>query len=396
VSSRALRSFNQAGWLLAFLALGLQPARGYFADCFTDGVQLYLSATVPAPTGHVVWVVADTALDGVPTNPPPGNVLGPDDVLILQDVVDGQILGDQPGRYSRFGIEVSNTLSNANIFFYLWNVKTNTPVGQAGQSFGVLNLGVRPPPDTGIGNAEWQISSPVFANQHRVQGGDPAAERIDFLQQGLGGVQEALMGVAGLLVNGERAAALAALEDAAALAQQYLADAQSPQTISAIGEKAATGLQKRIAGLLNRILGAQVTLADPGADDAKALKAVVKALKAAAKIKKRFLKIPATDAVVVLELLKSKLAGLHFAGETVCLRLTVRPPAGGPGCEAPEIIVTNLPGSEGLSVVLPGVTWVSATDFCVTMGPDRGAARVSATTCERFSAEILLNLGPAP
>jgi len=112
-----------------------------------------------------LWFVADLGLDGVPTAPVAGQLLGIDDQLVLTDVVGGGLLGEQPGRFNRT-TNVADTVSNANVVVYLWNVPAGTPVGVAGQTFGVTNLGVVPVPP--LGNADWLISTALFADAYRV------------------------------------------------------------------------------------------------------------------------------------------------------------------------------------------------------------------------------------
>jgi len=160
-----------------------QSAHAYLATGRTVSgsslaTQLFLTTGTPAPVNTRVWFVADRNGDGVPTSPAPGAVLGADDVLIYEDVVDGTILGAQAGRYQRAGISADDSLKTATIYFYLWNFTTPTtevPVGQfvpkAGDTFGLFRIGVVAPPQ--IGNAAWDVSAPVLANQHTVGGPKP-------------------------------------------------------------------------------------------------------------------------------------------------------------------------------------------------------------------------------
>lgn len=129
--------------------------------------RLYVSPGTLAPTNTAVWFVADTARNGVSTNPPMNRILGPDDVLIRTDVVDGTLLGNQPGRYSRLGIVVSNIVStNAEIYVYLWNGQGASFQPQAGSTFGLFRIGIAESP--AIGNASWFISADVVATQYQV------------------------------------------------------------------------------------------------------------------------------------------------------------------------------------------------------------------------------------
>jgi hypothetical protein len=150
----------------------------WFADASTSGstTQLFLNVSTPAPTGTVIWFVADLGLNGI--NPSPTFMeishikagVG-DDVLLYSDTLDGSRPGNHPGQYQRNGIQVTDTVaySNANIWVYLWNVSSAVTgmasaaaVGMAGQIFAVTNLGVCTVPS--VGNAVWSIGAPVFVS----------------------------------------------------------------------------------------------------------------------------------------------------------------------------------------------------------------------------------------
>ncbi|MCI0539102.1 MAG: FG-GAP-like repeat-containing protein [Verrucomicrobiales bacterium] len=155
---------------------------GYLADAQTSTSidpeqsvttnRLYLTVGVLAPVNTTVWFVADRAADGVPTNPLANQILGPDDLLIRSDVVDGTLLGNQAGKYFRNAIEVSDVVAtNAVIYFYLWNGQGASFQPQPGSTFGLFQVGIAPPPP--VGNAKWLIVTDVLADQHQV--GAPAA-----------------------------------------------------------------------------------------------------------------------------------------------------------------------------------------------------------------------------
>lgn len=148
--------------------------------------RLFLNASLAlSPVGTHVWFVADQAGDGVPTSPAPGAVLGPDDLLVFADRIDGTLAGNQAGRYSRGGINVPDrALTNAVIWFYLWN-RTNAGdlMPQAGDTFGLYRIGqVSPPP---VGNADWRIIESVLSDQHTVGGGGDTPPTITAQPQDL-------------------------------------------------------------------------------------------------------------------------------------------------------------------------------------------------------------------
>jgi hypothetical protein len=129
--------------------------------------------TTLAPVQSIIWFVADTSNNGVPTNPFEGSVLGGDDVLIFQDVVDGTLIGSQAGRFSRNYAVVPSATREASIYVYLWNQTsgqtTPTTTGfspVAGNTFGILNLGNVTEP--AVGDALWYITQNISSAQYTV------------------------------------------------------------------------------------------------------------------------------------------------------------------------------------------------------------------------------------
>lgn len=157
--------------VFSLLLASTHVSRAYNADAATTPAtdRLFLSIGVLAPVTTSLWWIADTDNNGI--NGLTGGTLsqsvlqtiaagtGPDK-LILQDAVDGTLLGDQNGRYLRNGIVVDDTFATASIIFLLWSDGTPNTIGD---TFGTLNLGVITPP--GIGNAIWTINTNVTANQ---------------------------------------------------------------------------------------------------------------------------------------------------------------------------------------------------------------------------------------
>jgi hypothetical protein len=133
--------------------------------------------SIAAPLGTTIWFVADVNNDGVPAETlgssqvPQQSVLGPDDRVLFQDVVDGANPGPIAGRYFQT-ISVTGAaadaaaLKNAHIYVYLWNGTGSSFTPTDGSTFGVLNLGVNPPP--ALGNAFWAIDQNISAAQFTV------------------------------------------------------------------------------------------------------------------------------------------------------------------------------------------------------------------------------------
>jgi len=97
-------------------------------------------------------------------------ILGPDDLLLLEDTVDGSMLGVHAGRYQRYNLVVPDEYAGAAIHVYLWDAAAGSAVGEEGQTFAVRNLGVQQCP--ALGNAEWTISTELVATQQTVRSGD--------------------------------------------------------------------------------------------------------------------------------------------------------------------------------------------------------------------------------
>ncbi|NQU11251.1 hypothetical protein HQ590_10700, partial [bacterium] len=114
--------------------------------------------------------------DGVPADPQAGMVLGLDDVLLLQDTVDGAMLGEHTGRYQRYNLIVPDEYAAATIHVYLWDVPAGNAAGEESQTFAVANLGVQPSP--ALGNAEWIITGELVATQQQVRSGDLDADGL--------------------------------------------------------------------------------------------------------------------------------------------------------------------------------------------------------------------------
>lgn len=136
-----------------------------------DRLFLDSGSTTLAPVGSRLWIVADTDANGLPSFGPsvqPDQVLGPGDQVIFQDVVDGTLLGSQAGRYNRLGITADNANANLNLYAILWGNGTPTDEAgvQAGNTFGVFNLGVKAPPP--VGNAQWYISGNINGSEFTV------------------------------------------------------------------------------------------------------------------------------------------------------------------------------------------------------------------------------------
>ena len=145
-------------------------ARLYVDSGFTQAVS--------ATTGYNIWFVADTAHNGVPTlGVNPSNLLGSDDRVLWRDRVDGDQPGTTAGRFRRNGAQISSVdvltggvtesaVRASDIYVYLWNDTSVSFTPEAGDQFGIYNLGSFTVPD--VGNAFWGIDGNVYATQFTV------------------------------------------------------------------------------------------------------------------------------------------------------------------------------------------------------------------------------------
>jgi hypothetical protein len=145
---------------------------GYFTGATNDA----------SPIGTVVWLVADTAGNGINTHGISGiglgGVLQPDDVILWFDAVDGAKAGNNVGQLQRLGAgPFSTNFSTVPIYAFLWSftnasgqISGNTSGAgftdpRSGDCFGVFRIGVQTPDfQSGITTATWFISQDVYAD----------------------------------------------------------------------------------------------------------------------------------------------------------------------------------------------------------------------------------------
>jgi hypothetical protein len=166
--------------------------------------------------------------------------------------------------------------------------------------------------------------------------------------------------------------------------------------LSALGDKGAVRVQKQFATVIKRLMAGQTALDNSAkVTDAKALNALIKASTQIAKAQKSFIKFKTEAPFVVLEELRGR-GGFRGPNQLVCYRIHVLDLSKGANCGPGTISMSNLPDFVGLNVVQDAVIIKNATDFCVITGDVEGAARITATACDRSSSLILINVGPPP
>jgi len=182
---RITQSLLQTMAACGVAAMIVAPAFGatYSVDINTQPsgtAQLYLNSSQVAPSGSTLWFVADTTGAGMPSGTVSVSTIqsimngtGPLQ-LIYQDTTPGGLGAfAQPGTFSRLSVQINSTFQPDPIYAVLWNdVNKDLGSGGLGDTFGTFSLGVQAPP--ALGNAAWNITSKMFANQNLVVVPEPA------------------------------------------------------------------------------------------------------------------------------------------------------------------------------------------------------------------------------
>ena len=181
---------NQAKCVLAMILAACVPlqtsiAAIILADAITAAdfiasadEHLYMNSsfTTLAPVGTSIWFVVDKNGDGVPQASATetgiqdmlaGSPTG-DNESLFEGIVDGDLLGSQPGKFKKGAIDIDASHDGKHFYAYLWNnVNGNGTTGDAGDTFGVFDLGLTSRPG-GIGNLLFDITGNVSADQFTV------------------------------------------------------------------------------------------------------------------------------------------------------------------------------------------------------------------------------------
>jgi hypothetical protein len=155
--------------LNAAFSIDVRTTASDTADTAADRIYVLTNAVpIKAPSGTRLWVVIDRNGDGLPANPEPGHVLGADDVLVLEDVVPGQLPALFTGRYIRNGFAITDESlrNNTNAYILVWEffkplseVPHYAPA--AGARYDVKRVAATTVPD--VGNAKVRIYTDVVA-----------------------------------------------------------------------------------------------------------------------------------------------------------------------------------------------------------------------------------------
>ena len=84
---------------------------------------------------------------------------------------------------------------------------------------------------------------------------------------------------------------------------------------------------------------------------------------------------------------------LHYAGDTVCFQVNILNAASDPSCGPVNVAVDPVGGDPTDVLVIGTPDFSTATDFCLTMGPDAGTLQVTVSTCNQTNSVLLYNYG---
>src|ERR1017187_5662335 len=176
------------------------------------------------------------------------------------------------------------------------------------------------------------------------------------------------------------------------LADGLVATVQSPDLTVALGKKSKT-VQKSLSRFQSQLLKAKSAVDNSRVKDAAALKAMLRAVTLVQQLKALVSKLPSSDTVVMLSEVKSSTMALHYAGDTVCFHVNMLSAASDPSCGPVNVSIDRVGGDPTDVLVIGAPVWSSATDFCLTMGPDAGTLQVTVSTCNQTNSVLLYNYG---
>ena len=175
-------------------------------------------------------------------------------------------------------------------------------------------------------------------------------------------------------------------------ADGLVATVQSPDMTVALGNTSKT-LQKSLSRFQSQLLKAEAAVGNPGVTDSAALKAMLSAVTFGQQLKALVPTLPSSDTVVMVSEVKSSTMVLHYAGDTVCFQVNILNAASDPSCGPVNVSVDPVGGNPTDVLVIGTPYFSTATDFCLTMGPDAGMLQVTVSTCNQTNSVLLYNYG---
>ena len=176
------------------------------------------------------------------------------------------------------------------------------------------------------------------------------------------------------------------------LADGLMATVQSPEMTVALGKKSRL-MQRRLSLFQSQLLKAKSAVDNSTITDAAALKAMLRAVTNGQQLKALLPTLPSSGTVVMLSEVRSSTIALHYAGDTVYLHVNILNAGSDPSCGPVNVSVDRVGGDPTDVLVIGTPALSSATDFCLTMGPDAGTLRITVSTCNQTNSLLLYNYG---
>ena len=176
------------------------------------------------------------------------------------------------------------------------------------------------------------------------------------------------------------------------LADGLMATVQSPEMTVALGKKSRL-MQRRLSLFQSQLLKAKSVVDNSTITDVAALRAMLRAVTNGKQLRTLLPTLPSSGSVVMLSEARSSAIALHYAGDTVCLHVNILNAGSDPSCGPVNVSVDRVGGDPTDVLVIGAPDLSSATDFCLTMGPDAGTLRVTISTCSQTNSLLLYNYG---
>ena len=176
------------------------------------------------------------------------------------------------------------------------------------------------------------------------------------------------------------------------LADALLTAVRSPDMATTLGRRGRV-LANSISRFENQLKKAKSVVDNSAIKDAVALRATLRAVASGQQLRALLATIPSSNTVVLLSEVRSSTPSLHYSGDRVCFHVRILNGTSDPSCSSVNVSVDNV-GGDPTDVLVVGAPALSdATDFCLTMGPDAGALRVTVSTCNQTNSILLYNYG---
>jgi hypothetical protein len=182
------------------------------------------------------------------------------------------------------------------------------------------------------------------------------------------------------------------LDRTLAYAGGLMATVRSPEMTVALGNTSKK-LQKGLSRFQSQLLKAKAAVDNSGVTDSMALKAMLRAVTTGQQLKALVPTLPSSDTVVMVREVKSRTPVLHSGGDTVCFHVDILNAGSDPSCGPVNVAVDPVGGDSTDAVVIGTPDFSTATDFCLTMGPDAGTLQVTVSTCNQTKSVLLYNYG---